>query len=196
MTAAIGSTAWTAIPRISIVLGVDPSDDSGARRVVRVAKTNYREPDSGLQFRIGDDPEFECGFVQSMRRSDISAEDIVSAPVSPEEKGEHAEAREILRTLLAEGPMDSGEAIKASGISVPSSEPGRIGVEAEPRRNGLGRVAGWTWSLPEGQGANARGPTDIWPSGHSGHTQGNHTVSAPEGQVSGSGTLDDIEGAE
>jgi putative DNA primase/helicase len=42
VTAAIGSTAWTAIPRVVWVLGTDPEDESEQRRVCRVSKTNYR----------------------------------------------------------------------------------------------------------------------------------------------------------
>jgi putative DNA primase/helicase len=195
VTAAIGSTAWTAIPRVTWVLGVDPNDESGQRRVVRVAKTNYKEPDSGLEFVIGDDPEFECGYVASLHRNDIAAEDIVAAPVSLEEKGERAEAREVLRSLLADGPMDGADALRASGFSERTLKRARkdIGVVSEARRNMLGRVVGWTWSLPEGQKANTRGPTNSWPSGHSGHTQDKQTVSAPEGQEgeSGASGLDD-----
>jgi hypothetical protein len=193
VTAAIGSTAWTAIPRISIVLGVDPNDESGQRRVVRVGKTNYREPESGLEFVIGDDPEFECGYVASLCRNDIAAEDIVAAPVSREEKGERAEAREVLRSLLGDGPMDGADALRASGVSERTLRRARkdIGVTTEARRNMLGRVVGWTWSLPDGHTAKATRPMDSWPSGPCGHTQDKHTVSAPDGQASERGTPGD-----
>jgi putative DNA primase/helicase len=192
VTAAIGSTAWTAIPRISIVLGVDPNDESGQRRVMRVAKTNYKEPESGLQFVIGDDPDYECGFVTGLRADDTAAEDIVGAPVSREEKGERAEAREILRSLLADGPMDRAEVIEASGIGEYTLKRARkdIGVKAAPRRNTLGRVVGWTWSLPADQRNNTRGATASCSPGSCGHTQDKHAVSVPEEQDSESGRLD------
>lgn len=48
VTAAIGSTAWTAVARVAIVLGYDPADHTS--RVVRVAKTNYAEPVGGFSF--------------------------------------------------------------------------------------------------------------------------------------------------
>jgi energy-coupling factor transporter ATP-binding protein EcfA2 len=192
ITAAIGSTAWTAIPRISIVLGVDPNDESGARRLVRVAKSNYKEPANGLQFRIGDDPEFECGYVTALYSDDTAADVIVGAPVSLEEKGERAEARDILRTLLADGPMDGAEVTKATGFSERTLRRARkdIGVQTEARRNERGRVLGWTWSLPDGQAANTTRPMSAWPCGPSGHTQDKHTVSVPDGQASESGHLD------
>ena len=190
VTAAIGSTAWTAIPRISIVLGVDPNDESGARRLVRVAKSNYKEPDNGLQFRIGDDPEFECGYVTALYSDDTAADVIVGAPVSIEEKGERAEARDVLRTLLADGPMDRADVIKASGIGEYTLKRARkdVGVKTEARRNTLGRVVGWTWSLPGDHKTNATGAMTSCSPGSCGHTQGIQTVSAPEEQGSESGT--------
>ncbi len=196
VTAAIGSTAWTAIPRISIVLGVDPNDESGARRLVRVAKTNYREPDAGLQFRIGDDPEFECGYVTALYRDDTAAEVIVGAPVSIEEKGERAEARDVLRTLLAEGPMDADEAIRASGINAASLKRPRkdLGVIAEARRNMLGHVVGWTWRLPEAQRYNPEEQPALLAEscspGSSGHTQDLYLSFTPEEQGGVSVPLD------
>jgi hypothetical protein len=192
ITAAIGSTAWTAIPRISIVLGVDPNDESGARRLVRVAKSNYKEPANGLQFVIGDDPEFECGYVTALYTDDTAADVIVGAPVSIEEKGERAEARDVLRTLLTDGPMDRADVIKASGIGEYTLKRARkdVGVKTEARRNTLGRVVGWTWSLPADHKSNATGAMTSCSPGSCGHTQHKQTVSVPEDQGSGSGLLD------
>jgi hypothetical protein len=157
---------------------------------VRVAKTNYKEPAGGLQFTIGDDPEFECGYVVGLSGNDTAAEDIVGAPVSQEEKGERAEAREALRSLLADGPMDSADVVRASGVNPASLKRARkdIGVIAEARRNGRGRVVGWTWSLPEDQRSDTRGAISSCTPGTSGHTQVIQTVSVPEEQDSESGT--------
>jgi RecA-family ATPase len=86
VTAAIGSAAWTAIPRIVWVLGVDPEDKTEQRRVCRVSKTNYRQPDNGIGFSIDNDERFEC------RLEDVAALALVehhgpnaigSAPICP-----------------------------------------------------------------------------------------------------------------
>ena len=66
VTAAIGSTAWTAVARIVWVLGADPEDETEQRRVCRVSKTNYRPPDNGLGFTIGNDERYECGYVTGL----------------------------------------------------------------------------------------------------------------------------------
>ena len=98
----------------------------------------------------------------------------------------------ILRTLLADGPMDGAEVTKATGFSERTLRRARkdIGVQTEARRNERGRVLGWTWSLPDGQAANTTRPMSAWPCGPSGHTQDKHTVSVPDGQASESGHLD------
>jgi hypothetical protein len=46
----IGSTAWTAVARIVWLLGADPDDETGDRRVVTVSKSNFKLPDSAISF--------------------------------------------------------------------------------------------------------------------------------------------------
>ena len=192
VTSAIGSTAWTAIPRISMVLGLDPNDENGETRIVRVAKSNYKMPASGLSFCIAGDDEYECGYVTQLRADDTPAEDIMGLAPSSEEKGERAEAREVLLALLADGPMDAAEVLEASGISERTLRRARkdLGVTAEARRNQLGRVLGWTWSAPEVQKAKSTRPSNPWPSGPSGHTQDIYPSSLPDGQGEKAGRLD------
>ncbi len=115
VTAAIGSTAWTSIPRVSIVLGVDPDDET--RRVARVAKTNYREPDAGVSFILASDDEFEVGYVASIKLSDITAEQLTAASATADEKGERVDARRFLLEQLAEGPQPSDDVIRAAEVN-------------------------------------------------------------------------------
>jgi putative DNA primase/helicase len=162
VTAAIGSTAWTAMPRVCFVIGIDPNDDSGARRVLRVSKTNYREPATGFSFTIGDDEQLECGFVTSLRPSDVSAEDLVTV-AEPGEKGDRAEARDFLRSALADGSLTTEELLKltkAAGISERTVRRARadLGVVSRPRHDPrTGRMVGWIVELldhtakPQGQ---------------------------------------------
>ena len=107
VTAAIGSTAWTAIPRVCIVLSVDPEDET--KRVAWVAKTNYREPEHGVSFTIAGDEELECGYVANVKPSNITAEAITAAPTTTEERTERSEAWEFLTEHLSAGPLRSEE---------------------------------------------------------------------------------------
>jgi len=154
VTAAIGSTAWTAIPRLCWVLGADPEDES--RRVVRVSKTNYREPDHGFSFSIGSDDRFDCGVVVNVRPSDVTAEALVAAAATGEEKSQRAEARQFVLTALSGGRMLTAELLRmsrAAGLSDRTIERARtdLGVKAAPRHDSSsGRVIGWELCLPDG----------------------------------------------
>lgn len=156
VTAAIGSTAWTAIPRVCWVLGADPEDESGMTRVVRVSKTNYREPDHGFAFTIVSDEHYDCGVVAGMTRSDVSAESLVAASSTGEEKTERAEAREFVFAALAAGRMDTDALLKmtrAAGLSDRTVKRARsdLKVVASQRQDSsTGRVIGWELRLPDG----------------------------------------------
>jgi hypothetical protein len=192
VTAAIGSTAWTSIPRISIVLGVDPDDET--RRVVRVAKTNYREPASGLSFTLGSDEEFEVGYVANVTASDVTAEQITSAPATADERGDRDDARTFVREFLADGPQPSEDmlrAAEANGVSRRTlfrarKDEGVVSTrEADPKS---GRMTRWVVSLPETT-VPPSPQMDTGDSGHTGIDQAFEFPGGPECQPLESGTV-------
>lgn len=198
VTAAIGSTAWTAIPRISMVLGDDPEDETKQRRVVRVAKSNYKMPSTGLAFTIAEDAELECGYIVAMVPSDIAAADITASAMTDADRTERAEAREFLRDYLAAGPASTEDVTRAAadaGISQRTLIRARKDLHVAAIRQQdpkTGRVKGFILALP---GQNATVPThsatpESWHTGHTGHTQGKQRVFSPESQRRESGTLD------
>ena len=152
-TIAIGSTAWTAVARVVWLLGVDPDNED--RRVVQVSKSNYKLPDAGLSFVIGDDDRFDCGYVTGIQSSHITAEAIAAASVPADEKTERQEAQEVVRQILADGPMETAELqrlTRSAGISDRTVERARrdLGVKAKPRNDpGTGKVSGWVVELPD-----------------------------------------------
>ena len=134
-----------------MVLGVDPTDP--ARRVVSVAKTNYREPDNSISFALASNAEFEVGYVDDARLSDVVADQLTTAPATADEKTERSEARDFLLERLADGPLPSEEVIKAAqdvGISKRTLERARkeLGVTSRRRSDpDTGRAAGWEMAL-------------------------------------------------
>jgi putative DNA primase/helicase len=155
VTAAIGSTAWTAIPRVVWVLGTDPQDETEQRRVARVSKTNYRPPDNGLGFAIGNDEAYECGYVTGLGMSAVSAEDLVAARPNDGERTEREEARDLIKSILSTGPMDTSEVLKttrAAGVSEMTVKRARrdLGVISTPRKDpATGKLLGWSLELPD-----------------------------------------------
>ena len=197
VTAAIGSTAWTAIPRVCFVLGIDPEDET--KVVARVSKTNYREPEHGVSFTIAGDDEFECGYVSNIKPSNITAEEITAAPTTTEERTERSDARDFLRNYLQDGPMASEDVAKAgekAGVSRRTLFRARkdLGVISSRRTDPTtGRMVGWTLALSN-QSATVPATVPLpasGHSGHSGHTQEFQLSVRPECQGSESGGLDD-----
>ncbi|HXN62317.1 MAG TPA: AAA family ATPase [Acidimicrobiales bacterium] len=197
VTSAIGSTAWTSIPRVSMVLGLDPDDES--RLVARVSKSNYREPDAGVSFTLASDEEFEVGYVAGLRPSDVAAEQLTAMPATAEEKSDRAAAREFVDEYLAAGPVPSSEFTKAgkrAGFSARTLERARgdRGVVAEKRTDPhSGKTIGWVLSLPD---QDATPPSDLpaladWRTGRTGSNQGQLQADEPQRQQAEAGGLDE-----
>jgi hypothetical protein len=153
VTAAIGSTAWTAIPRICWVCGVDPDDESESRRIVAVGKTNYRRPESAIAYTIAGDEELEVGYATNVTEVATTADQVVAPRESVEDRSELAEARRFILDTLSDGPMLSGELAKLAkkeGISDRTLRRAKsvLKVHSEQRREG-GYLIGWEVSLPE-----------------------------------------------
>lgn len=149
VTAAIGSTAWTAIPRICWVLGIDPGDESGSRRVVRVSKTNFREPSHGLEFSIDNNDEFEVGYICNVKDSAVEAFELTS-PSDPEKRGKSKEAKDWLVETLSEGRMlakDVEVLADAEGISRATLRRVRETL-VDVKREGYPSVSYWFLKVP------------------------------------------------
>ncbi|HEY2304184.1 MAG TPA: AAA family ATPase [Acidimicrobiales bacterium] len=155
VTAAIGSTAWTAVARVTWVMGADPTDESGGRRVVRPAPgSNYRLPDHGLSFAIGNHDETEAGFVTAITASDVDPQTITSPPVpeSAEERTALDEAVDWLGSYLGMGAMKAQEvktAAHRAGIAERTLERARRPAGVETRRDGFGPGTVYWWSLAQ-----------------------------------------------
>lgn len=200
VTAAVGSTAWTAIPRLTWVLGADPEDE--ARHVVRVGKSNYAEPPSGLAFSIESDDRFEVGYVSNLTASAVAAEDLTAATPGPGDRTEREEARDLVRSLLASGPMDTADVMKqtrAAGLSDTTVKRARrdLRVTAEARRDpATGRHLGWSIRLPD-QATKAddlpEGRSPIGPVDPVGVTRTFEPSGGPDGQGRENASLDDLD---
>ena len=149
VTAAIGSTAWTAQSRICSVLGRDKDDEN--LRVVRVSKSNFKEPETAYVFEIDDHPETESGRVVRVEPSDIEAGEIMASVQAEADHGARAEAKEFLRGELAGGiERPANELIKTAeqlGISKTTLKRARTDLGVNARKAGMD--LGWVWSLDE-----------------------------------------------
>jgi len=169
-TAAIGSTAWTAIPRIVWVLGPDPTDPGGERRVARPSKSNYQYPATGLSFVIENDETWEAGRIARLEASEVAADEITAPPERPSDgdRSKSDEAEAFLIGQLSDGPVLAKECkalADESGIAVRTLERARkkLGVESKM----IGPREAWIWTLPEGVPQSRQGVAE--PVGETAH---------------------------
>ncbi|MGB9112685.1 MAG: AAA family ATPase [Acidimicrobiales bacterium] len=153
ITSAIGSTGWTALARIHHVLGIDKDDPT--KRLVRVGKTNYKEPDTGFSFEIENDEETEAGRVVEILSSDVTREEIMSTfTPTADERGQRSDARGFLAGELADGKCHSAKELykQAEEFGISRSTLNRaksdLGVVSEK----VGYEGPWSWRLPKETG--------------------------------------------
>ena len=104
---------------------------------------------------IGNSEIYECGFVDGLRSSTVTAEVLMSARQSEGERTERDEARDLLKSVLRCGPVNAAEVNKiarAAGVSDSTVKRARrdLGVISTPRHNLLtGVLEGWELTLPD-----------------------------------------------
>jgi hypothetical protein len=149
--AGIGSVAWTAVARVEFVVGRDPDDESGQLRVLAQSKNNLAPEASSFAYTIRPDDEFEVGVIVWSGSSSIGARALTADQGAPDEMSDRIEARELLRVLLADGPMTAKRVIdsaKDAGIGERTLRKAKNDLKVRSQKSGLD--AGWVWLLPEG----------------------------------------------
>jgi hypothetical protein len=155
VTAAIGSTAWTAVARITWVLGFDPTDatvnENDRRRVVRPAPgSNYRLPDHGLSFRIAEHDETEAGFVTNLAPSDVEPQ-MITSPPAPAGEEDTADACATLAAILACGPQWVKTCVEEMAAAGFTKDQARRAKDKVARSVKVGKPGdaeqGWQWTL-------------------------------------------------
>jgi hypothetical protein len=145
-----GSIGIIGAARVGLLVARDPDDD--ARRIVAVTKNNLAAEAPSLAFQLVPDDAIGAARVEWLGESAHGASALLSIRADdPEEGGALAEAVEVLRTILADGPVSAKEAEREAydaGVTRATLLRARkaAGVTAE-RVGGLGRAGGWQWSL-------------------------------------------------
>jgi hypothetical protein len=149
-----GSVAFTAGARFSLVVGKDPADETGERRVLAVNKSNTYKEATAMAYRLVNTPEYEVGKVEWLGAADLTASSLLAtstAPPSGEELSKVAEAMQHLEALLSEGPQRTTQVVsslKALAISESTLDRAKrkLGVVSQ-RVGGLGPDGYWTLAL-------------------------------------------------
>jgi putative DNA primase/helicase len=144
---ASGSIAWGAAARSVFAVGTDPqAEDGTAERHVLPVKHNLCPAPEGVTFSL------EAGRFTWGGPSRLSAAQLMAATgQGGEEGGALAEAEDVLRQILANGPVSAKTALRAAadaGVSEPSIRRARQALGVTARKEGF--AGGWLWVPSEG----------------------------------------------
>ncbi len=148
--AGIGSVAWTAVARVEFIVGRDPQDESGRLRVLAQSKNNLSLEAGSLAYTIYEDEEFAVGVVRWEGASSVGARNLTAEGEAPDALADRLDARELLRVVLADGPVASKQIIAdahEAGIGERTLRKAKADLGVKSNKAGLGDRR--TWSLPE-----------------------------------------------
>jgi hypothetical protein len=158
----LGSQAWTAMCRLQHVVG-DP--DGGGKVVLACGKSNLAKKPQALGYRVeqatvhppeagkkGKRLSVETSRIEWVGEVDATANDVAAAQRRRgRPAGRREEAVELIRNLLAEGEMDSGDlqerVMRELGIAKATFEAARQAAGVAKRREGFGKGGKWVCRL-------------------------------------------------
>jgi AAA domain len=140
-----GSIGIIGAARSALIIGDDPSDETGDRRILAVAKSNLAAIPTALAYRLVSAHEHGCARIEWLGATDHTADDLVSVE-SREQHTERDEATDFLRELLADGPMaakDTKAAARGAGIAERTLTRARQDLHVVVDRAGFPAVSTW-----------------------------------------------------
>ncbi|MGA9774565.1 MAG: AAA family ATPase [Candidatus Dormiibacterota bacterium] len=143
-----GSVAFTAAVRTQLLLGRDPQDgESSPIRHLVVVKSNIGPEGLGLKFTL------EGGRFGWLGTSTLTGRDLAARHGDTEaaDSGAAGEAEDVLRQILADGPVSAKRALTMAadaGVSEASIRRARQALGVTTRKEGF--KGGWEWVPAEG----------------------------------------------
>jgi AAA domain len=186
-----GSIGFAASARSVLLCATDPEESDGPMRLLAHAKCNVGELATTLRMRVegrevqasDGTPIRTSGIAWAGEATDVTAADLVRAPVEDEERSAVDEAEDVLREIVGAGPVPVAEARRRhreAGVAdrTANRARARLGMRAKPD----GYQGAWRWHPPVSPSAN-HGQTD-----QTDKTDGLETpVNSQSGQPSQSG---------
>ncbi len=145
-----GSIAFTAAARSELLVAADPADPG--RPVLAQVKCNLAAPPAALVYRIDTAPG-GAARLRWLGESALSANALLAAHARDEDdQPALAEALDVLRAILADGPVPAGEVARLArqaGVSERTLKRAKHALSVRSGRAGFGSAGGWRWTLLE-----------------------------------------------
>ena len=150
MYRSMGSLAFVAAARM--VWAVVKDNEDPTTRLVLPIKCNIAPDVSGLRYSVVDNEGAPC-VAWSADPVNVDVDEIMAAGADREAQTERDEAKDFLRTVLADGPVASkdikAEASSNGGPSWATIRRAQGDLGITPYREGFGKGATWMWALTE-----------------------------------------------
>jgi putative DNA primase/helicase len=150
MYAGGGSIGIIGVARSALIAAVDPTDDSGTRRVLAVSKSNLAAAPSALGYRLTTDEHLDVARIDWLGATSHTADDLMAAP-DAEDRSALDEAVEWLLLALAGGGRPKREIIteaRPEGITQRTLERAAKRTGVEVTRDGSRPGSPSIWTLP------------------------------------------------
>jgi hypothetical protein len=154
----IGSIAFTGAPRTAFAVMEDPDDRN--RKLFLHAKNNLAAPPQGLAFRLEQtivgDGIVASRIVWETQPVTITANQALAAEAAGSDGTAGQQAEELLRDLLAGGPIpqkEIKEAAEGNGLAWATVRRAkdRLGAKAQRQSEGKMGAGRWLWTLQDAQ---------------------------------------------
>jgi hypothetical protein len=143
-----GSIGIVGAARAGLLVAPDPDDEG--RRVLALTKSNLAKMPQALAYRLVDDERYSCARVVWDGVTSHTATDLLRPP-DPDAAPQQAEAVEILREILGDGPMLARNVERfaaQAGIAKTTLHRARKSLGVITRREGFGPGSYYVWSMP------------------------------------------------
>ena len=146
-----GSIAFTGAARAVLVVEEHP-EQPGLMVLARV-KNNLAKTIPGIGYRVASDDLYECPLIVWQGVVHIDADTLLRGRDSRRDAEVRAEAEELLRDLLSDGPArvaDAKKLLADAGISNSTIQRAkqRLRIRSVRERDEQGKTIGWMWQLP------------------------------------------------
>ena len=150
MYRSMGSLAFVAAARMVWAVVKDTEDPT--TRLVLPIKCNIAPDVSGLRYGVVDNEGAPC-VAWSADPVNVDVDEVMAAGTDREAATERDEAKDFLRTVLADGPVASkdikAEASSNGGPSWRTIQRAKAEMNIEVYREGFGKGATWMWNLAD-----------------------------------------------
>jgi hypothetical protein len=121
--------------------------------VLARVKNNLAKTIPGIRYRVASDDLYECPLIFWQGVVHIDADTLLRGRDSRRDAEVRAEAEELLRDLLSDGPArvaDAKKLLADAGISNSTIQRAkqRLGIRSVRERDEQGKTIGWMWQLP------------------------------------------------